>query len=397
MKSALFALRRGPRFFRSHSTTQRHCLTTRHFSSIAASSLLEAGDAELRKERYAEAAQLFSQTVAESTDPELLFLAHNRLGYAQAAQGLLEEGLASFEKCRDLAASAGDKERLAAALVNLSSLLLQMGKGEEGLELLERAVALREEVCGSFAPETIDGLIDRSRSLMVLGRPEEAWTATEAALERLEECTGDADQVGHLKLVGLSVQVELATRLKRALNGSEQELLAMAGENEHVLQLVATYYASQNDTKATVAVLSRMQETDDVLTQLGMLHMAANEHEQAEKVLMKALRSCEKQHGVQSSTLAKPLWLLALALQGGRKPHDAQRQLLRLLALVKKEKNDEFEARVARQLAIVSQQQGLPNQHLYYLKYAIRLAEPFPELKTALQEELATAVGVKKT
>jgi tetratricopeptide (TPR) repeat protein len=201
---------------------------------------------------------------------------------------------------------------------------------------------------------------------------------------------GDAEQLRHLTLLVWSLLVELASRLKRPVSeDGVQQLLALADGNEQTLQLVATYYASQNRSQDTIAVLKLLPESEDVLTQMGMLHMSANENEAAQEVLTRALRLLEKEHGVQSLYLAKTLWLLGLALQGAKRPHDAQRHLLRLMALVKKENNAEFEARVSRQLAIVSAQQGLPNQHLYYLKYALRLAEPFPELKSALEQELA--------
>jgi tetratricopeptide (TPR) repeat protein len=301
----------------------------------------------------------------------------------------------SFDKCKDLAASAGDHRRLAAALINLGSLELQLGRAETGVGMIEQAISLREHACGRAAPETIDALLDLARSLMVTGKTEQAAAVADDAVLRIEETSANAEQLAHLKLVGLSVQIELAARLKRVMEKSSvDELLQVGNGSESVLQLAATYYASQNMFRETIDVLKRMEETDELLAQIGMLHMSAGDNELAEEVLVRALRSAESTHGMQSMGLAKPLWLLALAQQVCKRPQDAQKQLLRLLALIKNrgdEKNNEFQARVTRQLAILSAEQGMPNQHLHYLKTALRLAEPFQELKASLEQDIALA------
>lgn len=336
----------------------------------------------------------------------LLFRAHNRLGVALAQGGELGAALSALRRARVLAEQAPlSAPLLASALVNEAVALLQtvrqqhteeeeeqelQQRGDEALAMLERAVALREEHCGHAAPETVDVLLDRARALLLLGRSDaETSAAADEAVERLEDCTGDAEQTSHLRLAALTLQIELATRAKRAVEGRDvEELIALSEGDENVLQLVATYYASQNQTKKTLEVLDKMkQETPDLLSQKGMLLMSDNQFDKAQEVLTKALRLAEKD-GLQSLSVAKPLWLLALAFQGQKKPHDAQRHLMRLMQLAKKEKDDEFEAKIARQLSIVSAMQGNPNQQLYYLKYAVRLAEPFQELKQTLEKEL---------
>jgi tetratricopeptide (TPR) repeat protein len=280
----------------------------------------------------------------------------------------------SFDKCKDLAASAGDHRRLAAALINLGSLELQLGRAETGVGMIEQAISLREHACGRAAPETIDALLDLARSLMVTGKTEQAAAVADDAVLRIEETSANAEQLAHLKLVGLSVQIELAARLKRVMEKSSvDELLQVGNGSESVLQLAATYYASQNMFRETIDVLKRMEETDELLAQIGMLHMSAGDNELAEEVLVRALRSAESTHGMQSMGLAKPLWLLALIKNRGD------------------EKNNEFQARVTRQLAILSAEQGMPNQHLHYLKTALRLAEPFQELKASLEQDIALA------
>lgn len=362
----------------------------RRHNSVAAASLLRAGESELRQERFAEARKLFAQAVKEAKDaPDLELEGRNRLGVALAGLGELAAAKLEFESC---VALAGDEPaRRSAALVNVAGLELRLGSPERAVALLREVVATREQAAGERAPETVDALLDLARALMEQGRAEEAAAQAETALARLgEEPLADEELQQHLRRAGLLLQVELATRLQRAVpEPALAELLQLASD-EAALRLVATYYAARRMDSETVAVLRRMQETEETLEQLGMLHIAGGRLAEAQGVLTRALARAEATHGKTSDKLVKPLWLLAQSLTTD-KPHDAQRVLMRILVLVKaRPEGKDFQARVARQLAAVSVRQGLPNQALYYLRSAATLAEASGDaaLHKAMQTDL---------
>jgi tetratricopeptide (TPR) repeat protein len=358
---------------------------------VVAASLLRAGESELRGERFEDARKLFAQAVTEAAEaPDLLLQSRNRLGFALASLGQLEEAKHEFDACVRLAGD--DKAQRSAALVNLASLEVQLGAPDRAVSLLREAVTAREAASGENAPETVDALMDLARALMVHGRLEEANAQTASALERLEACVeAPADLRQHLRRAGLVLQVELATRLQRpAPEEVLTELLDTHASDENVLRLVATHYASRKMDRETATVLKRLPETDETLEQLGMLHIAGGRFSEAEEVLTRALERAEAAHGKSSEKLAKPLWLLSQSLSGN-KPHDAQRILMRLLVLLKARPDQtDFQARVARQLAAVSVRQGLPNQALYFLRSAVNLAETSGDtaLHKAMQSDL---------
>ncbi len=361
----------------------------RGFSTLAVASLLEAGEAELAREQFAAAKQLFAQAVTEAgSDAQQLMRGHNRLGFTLAALGEMLEARSSFEQCEALARRSCDATQLSLALVNVAGVELHLGAVERSVLLVTEAVELREKVLGAGAAETIDALLDLGRSLMVAGRLEEAAAKTEDALQRLEEGkTVAADVHNHLRQSLLALQIELLTRLQLPMKeGSVTELLVLAGNDEHVLRLVATYYAARKMQQETIAVLQKLPESESTLEQLGMLLMAGGRHAEAATSLTRAVELAENAHGKVSDKLIKPLWLLAQS-HANDKPHDAQRLLLRVLALLRARKDGkDFQAHVTRSLAGVSVKQNLPNQALYYLRSAVALAEESGDAK--LRDEL---------
>ena len=363
--------------------------------------LLAAGEDELRREKFDAAVALFSEAAEEAEHAErgerlsLTTRVQNRLGYGWAAVGEAERAKAAFRRGGEAAREAGEAEALASALVNEAA--VEAGEGEEGvaraLGRVREARKIREGRMAATAPAVLDVVLDEARLMAMAG--EENRGLVEEALEK-SEAVEEEEVAAHLKRRALGMLVESAVRGGWRLD--EKRLREAEAGDEELQRMAATYLVGQKQPGEAVLLLRKMEQTMEVMTQTGMLLMASNREEEAREVLEKALREAEKQLGNTSVGLAKPLWLLAQS-NVKRHPQEAQKQLLRVLELVKKQQGqEEFAARITHQLAAVSLAQGLPNQTTFYLRQALRLAEACGDaaLVEAIGRDLNTPIKKKQ-
>ena len=258
---------------------------------------------------------------------------------------------------------------------------------------VREARKIREGRMAATAPAVLDVVLDEARLMGMAG--EENRVLVEEALEK-SEAVEEEEVAAHLKRRALGMLVESAVRGGWRLD--EKRLREAEAGDEELQRMAATYLVGQKQPGEAVLLLRKMEQTMEVMTQTGMLLMATNREEEAREVLEKALREAEKQLGNTSVGLAKPLWLLAQS-NAKRHPQEAQKQLLRVLELVKKQQGqEEFAARITHQLAAVSLAQGLPNQTTFYLRQALRLAEACGDaaLVEAIGRDLNTPIKKKQ-
>jgi len=120
---------------------------------------------------------------------------HNNLGVEYERLGQYEEALLQFERASDLLGVA-DEMRAAQAIANTGNVLRELGRAEESLRRFDSALAVLRKNLSDDHPQLVNSLSGKGLSLLALGRADEAIPLLERALE--------------LRLVGPPNELELA-------------------------------------------------------------------------------------------------------------------------------------------------------------------------------------------
>ena len=134
--------------------------------------------------------------------------------------------------------------------------------------------------------------------------------------------------------------------------------------------------------------MEKLPQTVESLSQLGMLHFGNENFDAAEKSLRKAV---EKAHG---NVLVKPLWLLSQVVlrndaKGPARFPEAQKLMIRILAVLKNARQPLFSAQVTFALSRVVGEQQLFNQASYHCKAALHLLDEV-QVNDTNEAEVAT-------
>jgi serine/threonine-protein kinase len=120
---------------------------------------------------------------------------HNNLGVEHDRLGEHEEALKQFERAAELLRPA-DEMRAAQAIANAGNVLRELGRAEESLERFDSALTVLRATLSDDHPQLVNSLSGKGLSLLSLGRVDEAVPLLERALE--------------LRLAGPPREIELA-------------------------------------------------------------------------------------------------------------------------------------------------------------------------------------------
>ena len=240
----------------------------------------------------------------DATDLDVVGLAHNVLGYAQANVGLVVEGLASLEAGREALQHADDPLLLCRLLYDIAGLRgNQLGQTAEALAGFEEALHIAT-ASGSA--------IDEGRVLsgmgVLLGRMER-WDESERALRRSVELlvAGDLGDYLGAAVNNLSYLLALRGRPEEGLAPLRDALAQLDPERDPrtVMTLRCTLGVSLGTLGETEAALAAVHFDEALLAAadpylkvvqldtIGRVHLMAGNYEQASIYLRKAVRDAD--------------------------------------------------------------------------------------------------------
>ncbi|REE98258.1 tetratricopeptide repeat protein [Thermomonospora umbrina] len=178
--------------------------------------LLDAADEAWRRREGATALAAWARFDEVTPEPTTAQAGrrHDGLGFEALAAGDSERALTFWRRAAELHAEAGDEARAQNALSRTGAVLCDMGRTDEGFELLETSLARLAESSPGSRRERTAGL-RLATALTRAGRPQEALELfTEPVGEPMD--VAEVESARGLALLGLGDAPEAATAFRRA-------------------------------------------------------------------------------------------------------------------------------------------------------------------------------------
>lgn len=208
---------------------------------LAAKLYLALGSAEEIRGEYEAAAHAYDDAIesietSSSPDDGLMAVALASNAGIARLQGDLDSARLGFEKAVRGLESAGRPSHLATTLTNLGGVYGSLGRTDDAVATLERAEAMLVAIRGADNPAIAEALVQRGRVLIDAGRAQEGIEPLERALAI---ATGT-----------LTNQSELVIHIRRELAEAQR----LAGHVDEALQIAEQAVADAEDSKDLGAI-----------------------------------------------------------------------------------------------------------------------------------------------